>query len=61
MQVLHADLARLGLVKTAPYLVMFATSNIGSYIGDYLIASRRSSVAQARKIVNTLGALHVLR
>ena len=54
-QVLHASLADLGGVKTAPYLVMFATSNLGGWLGDHLIATRRAGVAGARKFVNTLG------
>lgn len=61
---LHANLAQAGSAKTLPYLVMFITSNAGGWAGDHLIASRRTSVAGARKCINTLGAdrdLDVLR
>lgn len=57
MQVLKTNLADLGWIRTAPYLVMFATSNAGAWLGDYLITSRKASTAGARKTVNTLGAL----
>ena len=56
LQVLHASLADLGPVKTAPYLVMFAASNLGGWLGDHLIARGVAGVAAARKTVNTLGA-----
>lgn len=52
---LNADLALLGGVKTMPYLMMFATSNIGGWLGDWFILRLRRSVAQGRKLVNTLG------
>ena len=55
MQVLKANLASLGVVKTLPYLAMFATSNLGGWVGDYLIHRRRVPTARARKTVNTLG------
>ena len=55
-QVLHASLAKAGTAKVLPYLVMFATSNLGGWAGDHLIATRRASVAGARKAVNSLGA-----
>lgn len=54
---LHANLAQAGSAKTLPYLVMFITSNAGGWAGDHLIASRRTSVAGARKCINTLGAV----
>jgi hypothetical protein len=54
-QVLHANLATMGLVKTLPYLVMFAASNLGGWAGDYLINVRHASVAGGRKWVNTAG------
>ncbi|EIE21273.1 MFS general substrate transporter [Coccomyxa subellipsoidea C-169] len=54
-QVLKTNLADLGWIRTAPYLVMFATSNAGAWLGDYLITSRKASTAGARKTVNTLG------
>jgi hypothetical protein len=55
--VLKADLASLGGFKTLPYLVMFLTSNLGGWVGDFLILRRRFSVAAARKWVNTIGEL----
>jgi len=54
--VLHASLAKAGTAKVLPYLVMFATSNLGGWAGDHLIATRRASVAGARKAVNSIGA-----
>ncbi|KAK9840734.1 hypothetical protein WJX81_001117 [Elliptochloris bilobata] len=54
-KVLHANLAQAGVAKTLPYLVMFVTSNAGGWAGDHLIASRRASVAGARKAVNSVG------
>ena len=56
-QVLRANLAQAGSARTLPYLVMFITSNAGGWAGDYLITSRRASVAGARKAVNSVGAL----
>ena len=55
LQVLHADLATLGAVKTLPYLIMFAASNAGGWTGDWMINVRRRSVAAGRKLVNTAG------
>ena len=55
IQVLKANLASLGGVKALPYLAMFATSNLGGWVGDYLIHTRRVPTARARKTVNTLG------
>ena len=54
-QVLHANLASLSGTKTAPYLVMFLTSNLGGWAGDYLITQRITSTAGGRKAVNTIG------
>ena len=54
-QVLHANLASLSGMKTAPYLVMFLTSNLGGWAGDYLITQRITSTAGGRKAVNTIG------
>ncbi|CAL8466206.1 g5742 [Coccomyxa elongata] len=54
-QVLKTNLADLGWIRTAPYLVMFATSNLGAWAGDYLISTRRVTTAGGRKAVNTLG------
>ena len=55
-KVLGANLAELGPVKTLPYLIMFAMSNVGNLCGDRLIARGGWSVAAARKGVNTVGA-----
>ncbi|CAK0786033.1 hypothetical protein CVIRNUC_009246 [Coccomyxa viridis] len=54
-KVLHANLASLSGTKTAPYLVMFLTSNLGGWAGDYLITQRITSTAGGRKAVNTIG------
>jgi hypothetical protein len=60
--VLRANLADLGAVKTLPYLIMFAMSNVGNACGDWLIGQRKWTVAAARKAVNTTGVLlHVFR
>ena len=56
LQVLHSQLADLGSLRTAPYLVMFATSNFGGWLGDALIAGQYSIVS-ARRTVNTIGKL----
>lgn len=65
VQVLHADLASLGAVKTLPYLAMFGSSNVGGWLGDHLIHQRKMPTARARKFVNTLGTcdtrMHILR
>ena len=55
-KVLRANLAELGPVKTLPYLIMFAMSNVGNLCGDWLISRGKWSVAAARKAVNTIGA-----
>ncbi|GMH45831.1 hypothetical protein BSKO_13794 [Bryopsis sp. KO-2023] len=52
---LNADLAQLGSVKTMPYIIMFLSSNAGGWLGDWFILRLRRSVAQGRKLVNTLG------
>ena len=49
------ELYTLGALKTLPYLTMFLMSNVGGWMGDWLIIKRRRSVALARKAVNTLG------
>ncbi len=54
-QVLHTSLASLSSAKTLPYLVMFLTSNLGGWAGDYLITQRITSTAGGRKAVNTIG------
>jgi len=54
---LKVELSSLGSLKTLPYLMMFLTSNVGGWAGDWLIISRKYSVAAARKTVNTVGML----
>lgn len=54
-QVLHSELSSLGSLRTAPYLVMFASSNFGGWLGDTLIVGQQYSVAAARKVVNSIG------
>lgn len=54
---LHAELAATGSVKTLPYFLMFLASNLGGWLGDYLITSLSIPVAFGRKIVNTFGFL----
>ena len=58
---LHANLASLSGTKTAPYLVMFLTSNLGGWAGDYLITQRITSTAGGRKAVNTIGTAYLAR
>jgi hypothetical protein len=53
--VLLVDLNSLGVLKPLPYLVMFAMSNVGGWMGDALILRGKQSVASARKTVNTIG------
>jgi hypothetical protein len=53
--VLQVDLNSLGVLKPLPYLVMFAMSNVGGWMGDALILQGKHSVAAARKTVNTIG------
>jgi MFS transporter, ACS family, solute carrier family 17 (sodium-dependent inorganic phosphate cotransporter), other len=48
------DLQSIGVGKPIPYLVMFAMSNVGGWLGDWLI-SRGYMVGAARKVVNTAG------
>eukprot|EP00798_Chlamydomonas_sp_ICE-L_P007480 gene7480-625_t len=55
--VVKVDLASLGWMKTMPYLAMFLMSNVGGYMGDWLILRRKQPVGRARKTVNTLGFL----
>ncbi|WIA29477.1 hypothetical protein OEZ86_011978 [Tetradesmus obliquus] len=55
--VLLVDLNSLGVLKPLPYLVMFAMSNVGGWMGDALILQSKRSVAAARKTVNTIGML----
>ncbi len=57
---LQVELSTLGGIKTLPYLVMFLMSNVGGWVGDWLILTHKYSVAAGRKTVNTLGAgLHI--
>lgn len=55
--VLKAELSSLGGVKALPYLVMFCTSNIGGWGGDYLILKKRYTVAAGRKTINSAGEI----
>ena len=48
------DLQSIGIGKPIPYIVMFAMSNVGGWLGDALIG-RGFTVGVARKIVNTAG------
>eukprot|EP00889_Picochlorum_renovo_P003964 jgi/Picre1/30994/NNA_006352.t1 len=52
-KVLHASIESVGFAKTLPYLGMFLTSNMGGWVGDYLISRHGLSVAGGRKCVNT--------
>ena len=60
LQVLHAELSDLGGLRTAPYLVMFASSNFGGWLGDALVIKRQYTVASARKVVNSIGKYDAL-
>jgi len=55
MQVLHTEMSDLGSLRTAPYLVMFASSNFGGWLGDALITRQQYSVVAARRTVNSIG------
>jgi len=57
LQVLHTELSDLGSLRTAPYLVMFASSNFGGWLGDALITRQQYSVVAARRTVNSIGLL----
>ena len=48
------DLQSIGIGKPIPYIVMFAMSNVGGWLGDGLI-DRGYAVGTARKIVNSVG------
>lgn len=48
------DLQTIGVGKPIPYIVMFATSNAGGWMGDWLIA-RGHAVGAARKVINSAG------
>ena len=54
-KVLHESIESVGFAKTLPYVMMFLTSNVGGWAGDYLIQKRGTSVAIGRKVVNTVG------
>ena len=54
-QVLHTDVADLGGLRTMPYLVMFASSNFGGWLGDALITRQQYAVVFARRTINTIG------
>ena len=49
------NLKDAGSAKMAPYLAMFAFSNLGGWAGDHLITQRAYPVAAGRKAINTLG------
>lgn len=49
------DLGHVGFGKPVPYLVMFATSNAGGWLGDWLISRHAFPVGAARKAVNCAG------
>ena len=55
LQVLQTDLSDLGSLRTAPYLVMFVSSNFGGWLGDALITRQQYSVVAARRTVNSIG------
>lgn len=48
------DLDRIGFGKPVPYVCMFVMSNVGGWMGDWLIGCGYA-VGPARKIVNSLG------
>ena len=55
VQVLDTELSDLGSLRTAPYLVMFVSSNFGGWLGDALITRQQYSVVAARRTVNSIG------
>lgn len=54
-QGLRVSLAKLGMVKGLPYILMFVFSNVGGVVADYLITRRIYSVTITRKLLNALG------
>lgn len=54
-KVLHESIEAVGFAKTLPYVMMFFTSNVGGWAGDYLIQQHGTSIATGRKVVNTVG------
>jgi MFS transporter, ACS family, solute carrier family 17 (sodium-dependent inorganic phosphate cotransporter), other len=48
------DLQSIGVGKPIPYIVMFAMSNVGGWMGDWLI-HKGYMVGASRKIVNSIG------
>lgn len=54
-EMLRTNLALLGPVKALPYVTMFVTSNLGGWVGDWLVFTKKRSIAGGRKIVNSLG------
>lgn len=48
-------MASMGGVTSLPYLAMFAMSNVGGWMGEWLITSRGWKVVDGRKAVNTIG------
>jgi MFS transporter, ACS family, solute carrier family 17 (sodium-dependent inorganic phosphate cotransporter), other len=51
---LGRDLQSIGIGKPIPYIVMFAMSNVGGWMGDALIG-HGYSVAASRKAINSIG------
>lgn len=54
-KVLHEGIETVGFAKSLPYVMMFLSSNLGGWSGDYLIEKFGTSVATGRKVVNTIG------
>ena len=52
---LRVDLADAGALKVAPYLFMFCFSNVGGFLGDWLINSGTLSVRGTRVAINSVG------
>lgn len=55
MQVLKTDVADLGSLRTMPYLVMFASSNFGGWLGDALVTRQQYATVLARRTINSIG------
>ena len=52
---LGVELADLGALKIAPYILMFFVSNVGGVVGDHLVTKSGWDVGVVRKLVNTTG------
>ncbi|CAM9760326.1 unnamed protein product [Choristocarpus tenellus] len=44
-------------LKAMPYVMMFLSSNVGGWLGSWLISTKSVSIQYSRKLVNTLGFL----